>query len=142
MRFSSRILAVLGILALIGLIGGAAYAAGLSASGVAHPDGYGYGFAFIGFGVLHFLGFILFVFLFFALLRFAFGGHRGWGGRGQMGGWGQGPGPGGWNQTAGDPREAWIRGRLEEWHRTAHATDGTPPSQPPTAGGPTSTPPA
>jgi hypothetical protein len=130
MRIFGRILAVLGILALIGLVTGAAYSAGLAASGVAQPAAYGYGFAFLGFGLFHFLGFLLFVFLFFALLRFAFGGRRGWGGPGGMGGWGRGYGPGpgtasqgydGWNQAGGDPREAWIRGRLEEWHAGAHA---------------------
>jgi hypothetical protein len=126
MRIFGRILAVLGILALIGLATGAAYSAGLAASGVAQPAAYGYGFAFLGFGLFHFLGFILFVFLLFGLLRLAFGGHRGWAGRGGMGtglgGWGQGYGPGA-NQASGDPREAWIRGRLEEWHKTAHAAE-------------------
>jgi len=149
MRIFGRILAVLGILALIGLVTGAAYAAGLAASGVAQPAAYGYGFAFLGFGLFHFLGFILFVFLFFALLRFAFGGRRGWGGHNGMGGWGHGygpgpgtPGQGGWNQSSGDPREAWIRGRLEEWHKTAHATEQA--SGPGSAGDarPTSNPPA
>ena len=163
MRIFGRILAVLGILALIGLVTGAAYSAGLVASGVAQPAayGYGYGFAFLGFGLFHFLGFILFVFLFFALLRFAFGGRRGWGGPGGMGGWGRGYGPGpgtagqghgGWNQAGGDPREAWIRGRLEEWHAGAHATGpANGPSAPatgpaaagqPPAEGPTANPPA
>jgi hypothetical protein len=139
MRIFGRILAALGILALIGLATGAAYAAGLAASGVAQPAGYGYGFAFFGFGLFHFLGFILFVFLLFGLLRLAFGGHRGWAGRG---GWGQGYGPGGWNQASGNPREAWIRGRLEEWHKTAHATDGVPGPQGAPSAGPTSNPPA
>lgn len=149
MRIFGRILAVLGILALIGLVTGAAYSAGLAASGVAQPAAYGYGFAFLGFGLFHFLGFILFVFLFFALLRFVFGGRRGWGGHNGMGGWGHGYGPGpgtpghdGSSQTSGDPREAWIRGRLEEWHKTAHAPDGTAGSQPTPGAGPTSTPPA
>jgi hypothetical protein len=149
MRIFGRILAVLGILALIGLVTGAAYSAGLAASGVAQPAAYGYGFGFFGFGLFHFLGFILFVFLFFALLRFVFGGRRGWGGHNGMGGWGHGygpgpgtPGQGGWSQTSGDPREAWIRGRLEEWHKTAHAPDGTAGSQPTPGAGPTSTPPA
>jgi hypothetical protein len=148
MRFFVRIFAVLGILALIGLATGAAYSAGLAASGVAQPAAYGLGFAFLGFGLFHFFGFILFVFLFFGLLRLAFGGRRGWSGRGGMG-WGHGYGPGGWNQAAGDPREAWIRGRLEEWHKTAHAPDSagglpTAGAGSPTAGAsdPTSNPPA
>jgi len=149
MRIFGRILAVLGILALIGLATGAAYSAGLAASGVAQPAAYGYGFGFLGFGLFHFLGFILFVFLFFALLRFAFGGRRGWGGHSGMGGWGHGygpgpgtPGPGGWNPSSGDPREAWIRARLEDWHKTAHAAEQAPG---PGSGGdakPTSNPPA
>ena len=153
MRIFGRILAVLGILALIGLVTGAAYSAGLAASGVAQPAAYGYGFAFLGFGLFHFLGFVLFVFLFFALLRFVFGGGRGWGGHHGMGGWGRGygpgpgtPGQGGWNQAGGDPREAWIRGRLEEWHIGAHAAGPAAgpatDSQPPATGAPTSNPPA
>jgi hypothetical protein len=140
MHIFGRILAVLGILALIGLVTGAAYSAGLAASGAAaSPAAYGLGFGFFGFGLFHFFGFILFFFLLFGLLRLALGGRRGWAGRGQMGGgWGHGygPGPGGSSQTSGDPREAWIRGRLEEWHRTAHApesgssTQATPSTDP------------
>lgn len=146
MRIFGRILAVLGILALIGLATGAAYSAGLAASGVAQPAAYGYGFAFLGFGLFHFLGFILFAFLLFVLVRLAFGGHRGWAGRGGMGsgmgGWGQGHGPGGWNQASGDPREAWIQNRLEDWHKTAHATEAAPGPQAAPGAGPTSNPPA
>ena len=129
MHIFGRILAVLGILALIGLVTGAAYSAGLAASGVAvQPVAYGLGFGFFGFGLFHFFGFILFFFLLFGFLRIAFGGsRRGWGGMSHMGhGYGQGHGPSG-----GDPREAWIRGRLEDWHRTAHAAEGTSPTSPP-----------
>jgi hypothetical protein len=139
MRIFGRILAVLGILALIGLVTGAAYSAGLAASGVAvQPVAYGLGFGLFGFGLFHFFGFILFFFLLFGFLRIAFGGsRRGWGGPGHMG-HGYGPGP-----TGGDPREAWIRGRLEDWHRTAHAADGSSPSAPAApAAGPDTNPPA
>jgi hypothetical protein len=140
MRIFGRILAVLGILALFGLITGAAYTAGLAASGAAvQPMAYGLGFGFFGFGLFHFFGFILFFFLLFALLRIAFGGgRRGWGGPGHMGG--------GWSQATGNPREAWIRDRLEDWHKTAHAAQGgAPASTPPPAGpvsGPDANPPA
>jgi hypothetical protein len=140
MRFLVRILAVLGILALIGLVTGLAYTAGLNAAGVAVHPAYGIGLGFFGFGLFHFFGFLLFLFLLFALLRLAFGGRRGWGGRGGWGsygpGWGYGPGDGagsgGPTQASSDPREAWIRGRLEEWHRTAHAAGTTPNPAPPT----------
>ncbi len=137
MRFFGRFLAVIGVLALVGLATGAAYAAGLAASGVAQPAAYGFGWGFIGFGLFHFIGFLLFIFLLVALLRLAFGGHRGWGGRGWAG-----PGPGGWSQSSGDPRETWIRGRLEEWHRTAHGAEPTSgwPAAP--GSGPTANPPA
>ena len=140
MRIFGRILAVLGILALIGLVTGAAYSAGLAASGVAvQPVAYGLGFGLFGFGLFHFFGFILFFFLLFGFLRIAFGGsRRGWGGTDGMGHLGHGYGP-----TGGDPREAWIRGRLEDWHRTAHAADGNSPTPPPApAAGPNPNPPA
>ena len=139
MRIFGRILAVLGILALFGLITGAAYSAGLAASGVAvQPMTYGLGFGFFGFGLFHFFGFILFFFLLFGLLRVAFGGgRRGWGGPGHMGG--------SWSQGSGNPREAWIRDRLEDWHRTAHAAQGSSPAPSHPAGpasGPDANPPA
>ena len=93
-----------------------------------------YGVPFFGFG--HFLVFLFVFVLFIALLRLAFGGGRrrhgyGWG----LGhGWGPGSGgPGG----SDDPREAWIRARLDEWHRTAHATGDAPtvPKAPDAAAG-------
>lgn len=154
MRFFVRVLAVLGILALMGLATGLAYTAGLNAAGVAVHPVYGIGLGFFGFGLFHFFGFILFVFVLFALLRLAFGGRRGWGGRGGWGpyGPGRGFGPGGYgptgygtgtggsDQASGDPREAWIRGRLEDWHRTAHAAGTTPNAAPPA--GPDANPPA
>ncbi len=142
MHIFGRILAVLGILALIGLVTGAAYSAGLAASGVAvQPVAYGLGFGLFGFGLFHFFGFILFFFVLFGFLRIAFGGgRRGWGGTGHMGHMGHGEGYG---PTGGDPREAWIRGRLEDWHRTAHAADaGSPSAAPGPATGPDTNPPA
>ena len=90
--------------------------------------GYGWGHGF-GFGIFGFLGTLFFIFLIFALLRAAFGGHRGryWGGRG---GWGGPGGPGSWGGPD-DPRgrspwEARAREVHDEWHRTggAQATDG------------------
>ena len=76
MRFFGRFLAILGVLALVGLATGAAYAAGLAASGVAQPAAAGFGYGFIGFGLFHFFGFVLFVFLLVGLLRLAFGGRQ------------------------------------------------------------------
>ncbi len=128
------ILGILGILAIMGLVAGIAYSAGLGAVGVVVAPGatttvvpavaYGwYGVPFFGFG--HFLVFLFVFVLFIALLRLAFGGGRrrhgyGWG---PSHGWGPGSGgPGG----SDDPREAWIRSRLDEWHRTAHATGDAP----------------
>jgi len=82
--------------------------------------GYGWGHGF-GFGIFGFLGTLFFIFLIFALLRAAFGGHRGryWGGRG---GWGGPGGPGSWGGPD-DPRgrspwEARAREVHDEWHRT------------------------
>jgi hypothetical protein len=162
-RIIGPILGVLGIIAVLGLVGGAAYSAGLSAAGavvtqegaraVAPVVGYGwYGVPWwgFGFGVGHVFGFLLFLFLFVALARLAFGGGRRGYGHGYGPGWGPGygRGPRGWggdptkgegDHHAGDPREAWIQGRLEEWHRTAHeaaAASGRPatdPTEPPAA---------
>lgn len=155
------ILGLLGIIAVLGLVAGVAYSAGLGAAGVvvapgaatavAPVVGYGwYGGPWFGFG--HILGFLLVLFVFFALARLAFGGGR----RGYGRGWGPGygPGPRGWGNdpAAGegdrhgfaDPREAWIRSRLEDWHRTAHAADADAPgrsgSSGPSASGPTEPP--
>ncbi len=42
-----------------------------------------------------------------------------------------------------DPREAWIRARLDEWHRTAHAGPDATTSTDPMSGAPDEpTPPA
>jgi hypothetical protein len=162
-RIIGPILGVLGILLIFGLVAGIAYSAGLGAAGVVVTPGatttvvpaVGYAwYAGPWFGLGHFLGFLLVFVLILALLRAAFGTGRRWGG-----GWGPGYGYGpgyrhggrGWDHDrstaaggpgdSGDPREAWIRARLEEWHRTAHAgeagatppVDPTEPTPPPTA---------
>ena len=138
-RIIGPILGVLGILVVIGLVAGAAYSAGLAAAGVVTSPGttvvapvaaYGwYGIPWFGFGIFHFLAFLFVVVLIIGLLRLVFGGGRR--GRGYGWGYGHGYGPSGWDRgpeagdrPSGDPREAWIRDRLDEWHRTAHATTG------------------
>ena len=66
----------------------------------AYGYGYGYGPGWGWHGGFSFFGILfgLFIlFLFFGLLRAAFGRGRGWGGRGGPGGWGYGGGPGGWS---------------------------------------------
>ncbi|MDP9481637.1 MAG: hypothetical protein M3P84_00250 [Chloroflexota bacterium] len=159
-RIIGPILGLLGIFVVLGLVAGAAYSAGLGAAGVmvapggatavAPVVGYGwYGMPWFGFGFGHVLGFLLVLFLFFGLARLAFGGRRGYG-PGWGPGWGpsHGRGPRGWGSgsaegegdrpNTGDPREAWIRSRLEEWHRDAHAADADPPAR--SASGPTDPP--
>ncbi len=163
------ILALFGILGIIGLATGVAYTAGLNAAGVTTVTAataagtatvvpvvaYGWGgMPWFGFGFGHFLFAIIGFFLIVALLRAAFGSGRrhdrgyGWGP-----GWGpgRGYGPGGWDRHgghggpdggpggSGDPREAWIRGRLDEWHRTAHADADTGGGTGNPTGGPTGT---
>ena len=108
----------------------------------AYAYGYGYGHPF-GFGIFGFLGGLFFLFIIFGLLRAIF-----WrGGYGRRGGWG----PGGWGRPGGPGRPAEIirprSGRprpnphwearanetFEDWHRRAHAVDGS--------GSPSATPP-
>jgi hypothetical protein len=162
-RIIGPILGVLGIIAVVGLVAGVAYSAGLGAAGVvmtpggatavAPVVGYGwYGVPWFGFGFGHVLGFLFILFLFVALARLAFGGGRRGYGHGYGPGYGRGPR--GWgNDPAesegdrlgfGDPREAWIRSRLEEWHRTAHSAEadakGRSASSGPSASGPTEPP--
>ncbi len=162
MRRIGPILGLLGIIALFGLVAGAAYSAGLGAAGVVVAPGgataaapvVGYGWYGVpwwgfGFGFGHVIGFLLVLFLFVALARLAFGGGRRGYGHGYGPGWGQGYGRGrrGWGGDAGkgegeshpeDPRDAWIRSRLEDWHRTAHAGEADPSTRPGT--GPTDPP--
>ena len=71
--------------------------------------GYGWGWGWgIGHGFFSFFGTLLFLFLFFGLLRAAFGGHRrGWGGPGGPGGRGD------WR------RDAWEQ-RVKETHDALH----------------------
>lgn len=160
-RIIGPILAVLGIIAVLGLVAGAAYSAGLGAAGIvvapgatAVPPAVGYGWYGVpwwgfGFGFGHVLGFLLVLFLFVGLARLAFGGGRRGYGHGYGHGWGPGygRGPRGWGSDPAkgedegrgdDPREAWIRSRLEEWHRTAHAGETGSPGR--SGGGPTEPP--
>jgi hypothetical protein len=108
-----------------GFVAGAAGGAQPAVIGPGYGYGYGWGWGFGG-GLFHLLGFIFFVFLFFALLRAVFGGHRrGWG-PGHRG-WGQGWGPGehgdhGPNQFG--PWEDRARQVHDEWHRR----EDTPPA--------------
>lgn len=116
------ILAVLAI-GLAGAIFQTGYLAGAAGTGtaVAGPAyGWGWGWGFGG-GLVHFLGFLFFVILFFALMRAIFGGHRhGWGdSRGYGRGWGHDgrghdghPGPEGFR-----PWEDRARQIHDEWHR-------------------------
>lgn len=162
-RIIGPILALFGILAVIGVATGVAYTAGLNAGTAAVTTvsaagtttvvpvaGYGwYGVPWFGFGFGQFLFVLIGFFLIVALLRVAFGAGRHHGrGYGWGGGYGWGPGygrgPGGWDRhgpgggpggptASGDPREAWIRGRLDEWHTAAHAGGAPAPSGGPTA---------
>ena len=72
---------------------------------VAYP--YWYGPHFFGFGFLGFLFPLFVLFLFFGLLRAAFGGGRGWGGGYKGGGWMSG------------------RERMEQLHRELHGEKPT-----------------
>jgi len=105
-----------------GFVAGAAGGAAPAVVGPAYGYGWGWGWGFGG-GLFHLLGFIFFVFLFFALLRALFGGHRrGWGSGPR--GWGQGWGPGdhgtqGPNQFG--PWEDRARQVHDEWHRRQDA---------------------
>ena len=135
-RSVARLVLALVIIAGVVFLGVGAYNAGVS-QGLAQagqvvvtPGGYpvgpyigGYGWGHgIGFGFFGFLGTLLFIILLFALLRAAFGGHRGRRGWSGPGGWGGPGGPGSWGGP-GDPRgrspwEARAREVHEEWHRT------------------------
>jgi hypothetical protein len=95
--------------------------------------GWGHGFPFLGF-----IGFFLFLFLIFGLMRAIFWRGR-WGGPGGRGGWG-GPGYGyGYGKGGnGDPRSHFQQ-TFDDWHRQAHSespadqptsTRSTPPQDP------------
>ena len=82
--------------------------------------GYGWGWG-IGHGFFGFFGTLLFLFLFFGLLRAAFGGHRrGWGG------------PGGPNGHGDWRRDAWEQ-RVKETHDALHREAGNRPDGPKTS---------
>jgi hypothetical protein len=126
---TARAIAILILAAVVGIVGyqiGVTQniAAQLPAASGAPVAYYGYpyhwGFGF-GFGIFGFFFWILAIFLFFGLLRAAFGGGRGWGHR-----YGYGRGP--WGEEG--------RTRIEELHRELH---GEKPSAPRT-GGTSSTP--
>gem|GEM_PF-2248065 len=151
-----RIIAAIVLVAVLalggGLIASTAYQAGLNtavttAAGsgavvapvVVPAYGYGYGHPFgFGFGIFGFLGTLFFLFIIFGLLRAIF-----WrGGHGRRGGWGAGGwgGPGGSDRRPGGPggpgRSPWetkANETFEDWHRRAHAGDGsgTPSATPP-----------
>ncbi|HEU0235630.1 MAG TPA: hypothetical protein VFR14_04210 [Candidatus Limnocylindrales bacterium] len=135
--FGRTFLRVLLIL-IIGLgavaLGVGAYQAGLAAGLAADgsvvapvPPYYGYGwhpFGY-GFGVFSFIGLILFVLLFAAIVRAAAwgghgprgGGHAGWGGPGRWGG-----------PRHHDHGAAWegqVHDAFEDWHRQVHGRAGT-----------------
>ena len=135
MGLARALFATIVILA-IGLVG---YQIGISQTiatqlpaGAAPVAYYGYPYHF-GFGFLGFLLPLFLLFLFFGLMRAAFGGGRGWkGGPGYgymaRGGWGNG-GP------QDQERDGWMGGRqrIEALHRELHGekpTSGTPSSGP------------
>ena len=121
--------AVLVVLLIALVVGGLAYAAGLSAGQsavVAAPQGvpgtvvypvgwHGFGF---GFGIFGFL----FLFLLIGLLvrAFAFGGRGRWGG----------PSGGGWDRSRWESGEVPppMESMLQAWHRRAHQTGDEPPA--------------
>jgi hypothetical protein len=118
-----RVIAALLLVGLLAIVGISIYDAGVGAGladaartavasgdpapAVYHPGypgpyyGHGWGYG-PGFGFFGFLFLIFGIFLFFGLLRAAFGWGR-WGG-----------GQGGWSRRDGP------RGHLDEWHRQAH----------------------
>jgi hypothetical protein len=117
-----------------GFVAGAAGGAQPVVVGPAYGYGWGWGWGFGG-GLFHLLGFIFFIFLFFALLRALFGGHRR--------GWGQGWGPGDHGNHPGSsqfgPWEDRARQVHDEWHRRQDAppadrTSNQPDDRPGNAG--------
>jgi len=123
---TARAVAIIVLAAVVGLVGYqigvtqniAAQLPAASGAPVAYyPYPYHWGFGF-GFGIFGFLFWIFAIFLFFGLLRAAFGGGRGWGHRY----YGRGP----WGDEA--------RSRIEELHRELHG-------EKPQSGGTSSAPP-
>lgn len=115
----------------VGATGAAGVAVGATPVVVGPAYGYGWGWGFGG-GLFHLLGFIFFVFIFFAILRAIFGSHR----RGMGSGWGRGWGPRGWGPSGyGDhpgqqfgPWEDRARQVHDEWHRRQDAPGATGPT--------------
>ncbi|MBI4673037.1 MAG: hypothetical protein HY741_15390 [Chloroflexi bacterium] len=134
---------IVAALLLVGLVVGVGWAAynagvmqGIMMSGATPPNGtfpppapfyapYGMFHPFgFGFGILGCLALFFFLFLFFGLLRLAFGGphwRHGWGG----GAWIKHHG--GWDPSRGD-----IPPPVREWHRKLHEQEGTTPAPAPT----------
>lgn len=97
--------------------------------------GWGHGFPFLGF-----IGFFLFLFLIFGLMRAIFWrGRGGWGGPGGRGwgGPGYGYGPGGYGNGGGRDPRSHFQQTFDDWHRQAHGEGSSgqststtsPPSQ-------------
>ena len=128
-----------------GYLAGVAGGAGPAAAGPAYGWGWGWGF---GGGLVHFLGFIFFILIFFALLRAIFGGHRRHWGPGSQG-WGRGWGPDDHGHPGAGMYGPWedrARQMHDEWHRrndpsAAPSADrpstvsGGPDAMGPTSGG-------
>jgi hypothetical protein len=142
-----RVLGVIVLAALAIGLGGAifqtGYLAGVAADGGVAPvvvgPGYGYGWGWgFGGGLFHILGFLFFLFLFFAILRAVFGG---WGRGRRNGGWGGSWGPGYGHHASGrlGPWEERAREAHDEWHRQhdaggAGSSGGTDATRPPSGG--------
>ena len=135
MGFARALFAMIVILA-IGLVG---YQIGVSQAistqlpaGAAPVAYYGYPYHF-GFGFFGFLIPLFFLFLFFGLMRAAFGGGRGW-----KGGQGYGYMGRGWGNSGSrdQERDGWMGGRerIEALHRELH---GEKPASGGPSGGPT-----
>ncbi|MFL5684982.1 MAG: hypothetical protein ACJ77D_02900 [Chloroflexota bacterium] len=99
--------------------------------------GWGHGFPFLGF-----IGFFLFVFLIFGVMRAIFWRGRGWGGPGGRGGWGgpggYGPGgygyggPGGSSKSGDHDHRARFQEAFDEMHRQSHGEASSTRSDPTT----------
>jgi len=118
---------------LAGAIFQTGYLAGAVGTGTAVVGpAYGWGWGFGG-GLFHFLGFIVFVLIFFALMRAVFGGHRhGWGPgpRGYGRAWGPGEHPDHHGPDRFGPWEDRARQVHDEWHRRNDSPPTTPTARP------------